>query len=232
MNIGDYVDSPIYSFDTVYGTLVLNEQNFTTIKNMADKYNIPPDILLGVVASEMDFDHDLKDYVQDALGRENIAVGQGQGVASVHSDTLDDCIKYLKDQKLPTGEYAEEYDRSVDNLASFKGSVEGAAIITAALYYYKGGANTLEDKAVIWGGYRSGVKGLTPPGPDGYGYLSKDDFKNNRANGAGDRNDGLEIGRNAYMSQPYFELFDRVIKIDESIDGRTGPVDHLDPPYA
>ena len=207
--------------------------NTDMISEMAERYDIPPALLAGTLAAEMDMDFDAADYIQDGLARngllDNVAgastgllggplgyllfaddvhekLSEGLGSASVHTDGLENAIEHLNGTSpLPGANYANAYDWSDTNRASFEGSTEAAAIVLAALTDKHGGISSPEDMAVIWGGYYSGVEGFSPPQPE-YGY-SLDDFKLNKVNGWEAYDNQFSIGASAYMSQPYFEFF-------------------------
>jgi hypothetical protein len=223
-------DTDVYSSSTVVNTILLPE-NIKTIESIAKRYNIPSDLLTGVVAAEMDFDHDFTDKISDGLGRRNVSIpfiGNGEGIASVHRETLANATKYLVDKKLPGYESAEKYDMGVSNRSSFSGSVEGAAIVVGALVDYKGGVTSVTDKAVIWGAYRSGVKGFSPESVT-YGYDSQENFKGNQATGTSQLPERLQIGGNAYMSQPYFTFFQQAFELKQHIEQRNQDI--IDHPF-
>jgi hypothetical protein len=217
----------IYDATTVVPTL-LNPANRAVIEEMAARYGIEPELLAGVVASEMDFDHDWKDALQDGLGRNipGVTPGvarEGAGVASVHLPTLERAIAYVQERGLPGASAAAIYDRSFSNRASFQGSVEAAAIVTSALRDWKvrngdTGRLTTEDMAVIWSAYRTGVGGFLPD-KDGNlipvgqgGFRNGTDFALNRANGAQGFAAEFQVGGNAYQSLPYFRYFQEVFR--------------------
>jgi hypothetical protein len=223
-------DTDVYSSNTVVNTILLPE-NIKTIENTAKRYNIPSDLLAGVVAAEMDFDHDITDKISDGIGRRNVSIpfiGNGEGVASVHRETLDNATKYLVDKKLPGYESAEKYDMGVSNRSSFSGSVESAAIVVGALVDYKGGVTSVTDKAVIWGAYRAGVKGFSPESAT-YGYDSQENFKGNLATGTSKLPEQFQIGGNAYMSRPYFTFFQQAFELKQRTEQRNQDI--IDHPF-
>ncbi|MCA0353829.1 MAG: WXG100 family type VII secretion target [Chloroflexi bacterium] len=223
------VDTDVYSPRATLGTILLNPRNFATIEAIAKRYNIPPDLLMGVVASEMDFDHDGGDQFQDFLGRRGVKAGQGQGIASVHSDALAYAKQYLIDHKLDGYEAAKHHSTSAQNLASFDGSVESAAIVTKALLHHKGTVESVDDNATIWGAYRNGVKDFSPPQSKPYGYNSQADFQDNRATASDSLPEQLKMGKNAYMSQPYFEFFQKAVRLKKAAEERNQYI--YDHPY-
>lgn len=197
-------DTSVYDAYTAIPT-VLNHRKIIT--DTARIYSIPPELLATVIAAEMDFDHDSGDKITDALGRKGINLGAARavGVASVHPDTLDDAIDYLSPPD--SCSYYFGYDRSVTNCASLEGSIEGAAIVIQALVQYKGGVTSTQDKAVIFGAYRSGVTDFLGGGG---GFSSQENFANNVASGTGELPDYLKVGKNSYMAEPYVEFFEQV----------------------
>jgi hypothetical protein len=189
------------------GTVVGNPANRAQIEAMAARYGIPPQLLAGVMAAEMDLDHEFSDKVQDWWARKWNARLPGVdavGLSSVHGDTLQTAIKYLQDNNLPGASYASGYDASAGNMASFDGATEAGAIVTSMYLHAKGGAPTPKDMAVLWGGYRAGVEGVSPSG-NGY---SLDGFRNNVANGTDKLPAQFRVGTNAYMSEPLFEYLE------------------------
>lgn len=197
----------IYDSDDAVRTVYGNKHNRAQIEAMSKRYGLPPALLSGVVASEQDFDHGANDVAQDALGRRGVPSGDGAGIASVHTDTLQTAISYLNSHHLPGSKQALAYDQGIRNRSSFDGSVEAAAISTAMYMNGKGGADSPQDMAVIWGAYRNGVEGVSPPQPPGsdYGYSLKG-YRQNQANGA-PADPRFQMGKNAYMSEPYFDYF-------------------------
>ncbi len=206
-----------YDANVAMGTVAGNQTNKALIEEMAKKYGVPPALLAGVIASEMDFDHHwLTGAVDDGIMRNlGVGVGDGYGAASVHFDTLEAATRYLNEHHLTgAGDASQFWDNFDDvflgvrfmgkNPAEFPTSVESAAIVTAAYMHLHGKPPdqlTPEDMAVIWAGYRTGVKDSGLPYKDG-GFLSADDFKAHKANGA---KPPFEMGGNAYQSLPEFE---------------------------
>jgi hypothetical protein len=202
-------DTGVYNAYDAVGTVTANSQ---TIKDTAAKYNVDPALLAGTVASEMDFDHSTKDYFQDGFGRLGLLFGKGPGIASVHQDTLQWALDYLKANR---PEIAAQYPKDPGNPSEFPNSVRDAAVVLSALVAYREDqskasgipttSNSATDMAVIWGAYRTGIQGVTPGGK-GFspaGFL---------------QDQGLDaplgpfsVGKNAYISQPYFELFQQTL---------------------
>ncbi|MEO1339199.1 MAG: hypothetical protein AAFV29_26385, partial [Myxococcota bacterium] len=223
-------DTGFYSTQDVLPTLTA-PQNLMLMQQTAVRYGIEPELLAGVVAAEMDFDHDSKDVIQDGLGRsapwllDALKGSDGAGIASVHLPTLEQSIKYIQRNSgrfdLSVVRAASSYDFSTKNRASFAGSIESAAIVTAALRDWKRangdvGQLTSEDMASIWAAYRTGVGGFsaqkdgnTIPVGQG-GFTNGTDFALNRANGAQALPRDMRVGANAYQSMPYFRFFQSV----------------------
>ncbi|MEO1334381.1 MAG: hypothetical protein AAFV29_02000 [Myxococcota bacterium] len=220
-------DTEFYAPKDVIPTLT-SPKNMQLIQQTAARYGIEPELLAGVVAAEMDFDHDRNDVFQDGFGRnapwllDVFQADSGAGVASVHLPTLKQSIEYIKKNPDRFGSSvvsaASKYDLSTNNRSTFAGSVESAAIVTAALRDWKRangdvGQLTTEDMASIWGAYRTGVGGFsiqedkkTVPVGQG-GFKNGTDFALNRANGAQGLPREMQIGGNAYQSLPYFKFF-------------------------
>jgi len=57
--------------------------------------------------------------------------------------------------------------------------------------------------SVVWGGYRSGVDGVSPHG----GGYTTDGFMQNVAKGTERVRPELKVGRNAYVSEPLSAYF-------------------------
>lgn len=219
-----------FDSEEAIGTVLLNPTNRKAIDDMAKKYGIDPALLTGTIAVEMDLDYKPGlNEVQDILGRHfsplknvldaglsphigdlagKLLASGGPGVGNVHDHSLAYAIQYLQDNHLPGADAAQKYDWSPQNRSSFNGSVEGAAIVLSMYSHMHGGASSVDDMAVIWGAYKSGIEGVIPSDSDkgiGKGYASILDFQNNLANGAPD--DKFKMGTNAYYAQPYFQLF-------------------------
>lgn len=202
----------VFDDKVAINTVLLNSSNRNTIENTARKYNIDPALLAGVVAVEMDLDYDRQDALQDGLGRLGILnkfgflLGNGSGVANVHNESLKTAIQYLENHKLPGTDNAKNYDWSWENRSSFNGSVEAAAIVVAMYSNEHGSITTSEDMAVIWGAYKTGIKGFVPDDTN-YGYETIEDFKNHIARDTANVDVKFQMGKNAYYAQPYFEYF-------------------------
>lgn len=211
-------DTDEYDASEAIGTMVGDPKNKAQIEASAAKYGVPPQLLAGVLASEMALDHEGSDAWQDGIARHlnvrpgipdwvPIVGGKGVdavGISSVHSSTMETAIKYLKANNLPGASDAAAFDKSAANMASFNGSTEAGAIVTSMYLHAKGGAPTPKDMAVLWGGYRAGVQGVSPKG----GGYSLDGFRNNIANGTDNLPAQFQVGTNAYMSEPIFEYLD------------------------
>jgi hypothetical protein len=191
------------------------------IQATAAKYGIDPALLAGTTASEMDFDLGPGAQLTDGLWRNTpLHLGKGPGIDSVHHDSLEWAVKYLKENGDPaTAAAAQKFldsDPGQIDAADFKQSVEAGAVYLKALTVVreKGGASTSspQDMAVMWDAYRTGIKGLTP---DGKGY-TLEEFLANHVNQAGaDKlvqatgDASAAAGGNAYQSEPYFEYLQR-----------------------
>ena len=203
-------DTDLYS--SIFAIRALDDPDKSKlIHETAARYGISPSLLEGVLAAEIDFDRKEIDVILDHNGeRTGMPIGEGWGVAAVHSDTVVRAMKYMVEHKLPGWEQAQKYDWGVSNAASFEGSVEGAAIVLAWLSDVKvkngGTIDSAEDMAVIWGAYRTGIAGVSP---EGGGYASAEDYAHNRASGTESYPPEFQVGGNAYQSIPYFEYFMR-----------------------
>jgi hypothetical protein len=203
-----FVDTDLFTSPLAI-RVVENPDNRRFIDDMARRYGVEPALLEGVIAAEIDFDRDRKDVVLDNLGRGGVAIGQGWGVAAVHGDSLDRAIDYMQENNLPGAAEAGRYNKDVKHKATFEGSVEAAAIVTAFYADVKrkhgGSVDSPEDMAVIWGAYRAGVAGVST---EGGGFASPEDFAQNRASGTDGYPSEFQIGGNAYQSLPFFEHFE------------------------
>ncbi|HQN44641.1 MAG TPA: WXG100 family type VII secretion target, partial [Anaerolineaceae bacterium] len=157
-------------------------ENRALIEKYAAQYGIPPALLAGVIAAEMDLDYKVTDSIQDwiinlpligeDIGKLNILdpAGSAPGYANVTERTLRWAIdKYPQD--FPGADAASNYDFSSKHRASLEGSVEGAAIVLAKYTELHGGVSSPEDMAVIWGAYKTGIHGSIPEDPNEGGYL-------------------------------------------------------------
>ncbi|MCW7536914.1 hypothetical protein OOT46_03475 [Aquabacterium sp. A7-Y] len=224
------VDTSTYSsYDALL--TVLHPDNAKVISETATRYGIPPALLSGTVASEMDFDHAPKDKLHDGLWRHapdglipdsvwtaGEKVGPGAGITSVHADTLKWAVDYMKEHQVPGAAEAQAFwdaEGRLANAADFPQSVEAAAIVLAALTHLRTGSlpsdMSPQDMAVTWGAFRTGVIGHTPGGK-GYtleefraGQRTADDA-NKVVTATGDEH--TRIGGNAYQSEPYFQYLD------------------------
>lgn len=191
-------------------------QNKAQIEQTAQKYGISPTLLAGTLASEMDFDQDGKDVVQDGVVR-NFGIGAdwgagGVGVTNVHQSALNWAVQYMKDNDLPGAADAQKFQQlPAADRADMPNAVEGAAIVLAALKDVKekngGTVSTPQDMATMWGAYRTGIQGVMP---EATGFPSAQDFAQNRvpdaANASNPSGDpSIAMGGNANQSLPYFE---------------------------
>lgn len=198
-------NTAIYDTLIAIGTVMAHKD---LINRLARRYGIPPALLAGVVASEMEFDLDVPDQILDGLNRNlGVQLWTGPGIASVHTRTLRDAVNYIGEHQLPghsnallrVWPEAPFHNKGAD----LPVSIEAAAIATSMYNHAHGGSRTPEDMAVVWGGYRSGVRDV---GPSGHGY-TLEGFRRNEANGADDLPPEMRVGKNAYMSEPMFAYF-------------------------
>lgn len=225
---GDWVpglnpDNTLY-YDAQYalGRVYLDEDNRASIEDAASQYGIPPQLLAGVVAAELDFDYDWYNHARDewATGRyvppyfpyrDQLLPGRAnnsQGPANVHAATLVVAIDYLEEHQLPGWEDAQDYPVDNDQYrSSFDGSVEGAAIVTAMYDHQFGGAETPEEQATVWAAYRGGVRDFADREgqTSGGSYASTEDYQAGVGNAAPVEFVG---GTNATLSEPIFEFLD------------------------
>jgi hypothetical protein len=192
-----------------------DHDNRVLIASVALDFGIPGALLAGTLASEMDLDYERQDQRQDDLAASSfVHLGDAFGIAQVHGETLTTAIDYLTEHKLRGASVAASFDRSVDNLLTMPGAVTSAAIVLAMLVHLKGGGPlSPADMAVVWGGYRAGIQGITAP-DDGGGY-TQEGFKANTARS--DSQGGPPQGKNAWMSQPFFEHFDALWRKDPPV---------------
>lgn len=211
-------NSDVYTTTDAIGTVYLNPENRATVERLAEQYDVPPELLAGVVAAELDFDHTGDDRIQDGLGRSglpglpgivglpDIPIGEGVGAASVHEAALHHAIEELTGE-----EHGFQFNEDVldqDYRSTFTGSVESAAIVLKHLMGEYGKEDNLsaQDMAQIWAGYRTGVQGVNEL--DGkYGFESVEDWRNGNADGAEIYDPQFSEGSNAHMSEPLFKFF-------------------------
>ncbi len=202
-------------------------ENRALIEKYAAQYGIPPALLAGVIAVEMDLDYKDKDRLQDGIinltgidiGELDIRdpAGSAPGYANVTERTLRWAIdKYPQD--FPGADAASNYDFSSKHRASLEGSVEGAAIVLAKYTELHGGVSSPEDMAVIWGAYKSGIHGSIPEDPNEGGYLSVEDYRLHIARGSDELSPEFRMGQNAYYVQPYFQFFTEQFQPPEIVD--------------
>lgn len=198
-------NTSVYTASEALGTV---RKNRATIERLAEEYNVPPELLAGVIASEMDFDHDSRDKIQDAVARRfGISGGKSGGVgpASVHRTALDHAIEE-QEAHVPGFTYNEDV-LDVKYRASFEGSAESAAIVLSQLVreFNKDDDLSPQDMALIWSGYRNGVQDVSDLEDTTAGFLSVEDWQNGKANGTEEFDEQFQQGANAYMSEPIFE---------------------------
>jgi hypothetical protein len=167
----------------------------------AAKYGLDRALLAGVIASEIDFDTDWKDVVQNGAAEIGIYRGQGQGLANVHLDSLQAAQRYLAEHGLPGAEPAVQFDATPANV--YANPAEAAAIVLAHKADLKrragGGVSSAQDMATIFGAYRNGEENF--------------DLATNRNTNGGDelaRKTGdprAVAGTDAYQSEAYFEYY-------------------------
>jgi hypothetical protein len=215
-------------YDAYDALLTVNDpQNRAKIQEMADRYGIDPALLAGTVAAEMDFDHDRKDVLQDGFWRLGLRGGQGPGITSVHDSGLAWAADYLERKGLKGADEAQAFRRAGrDEGADVPQAIESAAIVLAALtdvrQSHGASVSRPEDMATTWAAFRTGIGGIGMPNGDTGkplaegqgGYPNLQAFLGNRipaaAQAAGTAGDPhLEIGGNAYQSEPYFEVLTR-----------------------
>jgi hypothetical protein len=95
----------------------------------AAKYGVDRALLAGVIASEVDFDTDWKDVVQNGAAEVGIYRGQGQGLANVHLDSLQAAQRYLVAHGLPGADAAAQFEATPANV--YASPAEAAAIVLA-----------------------------------------------------------------------------------------------------
>ncbi|MCW7538083.1 hypothetical protein OOT46_09505 [Aquabacterium sp. A7-Y] len=181
------------------------EANRETIEEMAARYGIDPALLAGVVASEVDFDHNPWDAAVNTLGELHGPAYKldpgGPGIAEVHADTVKRSAKYLAEHGVPGAEQARQFGTDAENLGH--NSIEAAAIVLAELQHRKlaagGTVDTPRDMAILFGAYRNGFE-------DPNTHQPRYDFVGNRLLG----DQGIDgVGNDPYLSEPYFAYYDR-----------------------
>lgn len=167
----------------------------------AAKYGIDRALLAGVIASEVDFDTDWKDVVQNGAAELGIYRGQGQGLANVHLDSLQAAQRYLIAHGLPGADAAAQFEATPANV--YANPAEAAAIVLAHQADLKrragGATSSAQDMAIIFGAYRNGEENF--------------DLSNNRNSNGGDElaqktgDPRAVVGTDAYQSEAYFEYY-------------------------
>jgi len=179
----------------------------------AATYGVDRALLAGVIASEVDFDTDWKDVVQNDAAEIGIYRGQGQGLANVHLDSLQAAQRYLVAHGLPGAAAAAQFEATPANV--YANPAAAAAIVLAHKTDLKrragGGTSSAEDMATIFGAYRNGEENF--------------DLANNRNSNGGDelaRKTGdprAVAGTDAYQSEAYFEYY---LEYYDAVDRATG----------
>lgn len=201
-------------------------QNRALIERYAAQYGVPPALLAGVLAVEMDLDYPFdKGWLQDWLiektgvdiGRFEDPQGSAPGYASVTERTLRWAIEQYP-AGFPGAEDASRYDFSVRYRASPPGTIEAAAIVLAKYTELHGGVSSPEDMAVIWGAYKTGIHGLIPGDRHDCGYASLEDYRMHIARASEKVGTEFRMGQNAYYVQPYFQFFMEQFQPPEFVD--------------
>jgi RHS repeat-associated protein len=222
-----------YAFKSSCDAIAWVDHHRTEIIGAAQRHGLPPELVAGVLASEIDFDYQLADLLIDTellIGGENaiayyllIWPDPGPGVASMHFSTWKiiyqyylDCGYDLGPTLAPGGQTLSQYQWILTLLTS-SGSIEGASALTRLLADYRTGSGgqpnktthyndlSFVDMAQIFGAYRAGVAGLTCP------YVDND---NDGYYDCGFQSiDNFQIqpglGDEARQAYPYFEFFQR-----------------------
>ncbi len=174
------VDHQFYSTDQV-----LDKVNALapTVACVAHEFDLPPALLAGLLATELDLDYHLTDAVFDTLIRSGLCdalsyVEIGAGDMGVHFRRLHPALASLGDQFSPSSFYRNYYiltstrtDAELTRLATRYPVIDLANGAVMARYYAllrigdrPLAGMTVTDMAFIWSAYRSGVVG-TPADP-------------------------------------------------------------------
>jgi hypothetical protein len=179
----------------------------------AAEYGVDRALLAGTIASEIDFDTDWKDVIQNDAASVGIYRGQGQGLANVHLDTLQQAQRYLVEHQLPGAAAAAQFAATPANV--YANPAEAAAIVLAFKADLKrragGQTSSAQDMAIIFGAYRNGEANY--------------DLRANRSTNGGQEladktgDPRAAAGTDAYQSEAYFEYY---IEYYKAVDRATG----------
>jgi hypothetical protein len=183
---------------------------------IAHEFAIPPDLLAGVLALELDLDYHLADAVADGLIRTPFGAGlssieMGAGYAGVHFGHLRPALQTMGERFSAAPFYRDYYHlimtRSQADLTllSTRYSVIDIANAAAMARYYAllrlgdrpMDSLTVEDMAFVWSAYRGGVVG-TPADPRADSRWSLDCLQ---------RADNPRLFGDTIIALPYFAYY-------------------------
>jgi len=137
--------------------------NKANIQAAAMQYGVPPELIAGMLASEMFWDYGQNDNVQDKATKGQCGAGviiytrDAVGIANPHEKGYQPAIDYLVEQGFDKSKLEDIY--APCNLINDAGAIEAVAVVTRYLMddYGHGSdlsALSLEDMAMIYAGYR------------------------------------------------------------------------------
>ena len=172
--------------EVLSNTLTWADAHRSEIQRTAEAFDIPPELLEGLLMSEMYWDYGLQDAVADRFApliswlggdlHRKFLEASAPGLASVHFGTYKVAYEYLEARhKLPPGVVPPD-ELSAAYLVTSEGSIQAAALVTLWLVeQYEAGQDaeawyiredfglrrrdylTAEDMAIIYAAYRQGT---------------------------------------------------------------------------
>jgi RHS repeat-associated protein len=222
-----------YAFYSSCDAIAWVDQHRNEIRGAAQRHGLPPELVAGILASELDFDYELTDMLGDlafqvggnnyvAWYLEKVSSDPGPGVASMHLSTWEIVQQYYLDCGYDLGTILAPGGQTLSQIQWIMtvltptGSIESASALTRLLADYRTGSNsqpkktthyndlTFMDMSQIFGAYRAGIGGSTCFRDDNKDGTYDCGFQDVRF-----FQDMDNLGPQAQQAYPYFGFFQR-----------------------